>query len=161
MKVKPITSIFLTLICGCFLFVSATEAQKVVDSTPDSIAPIMGSLDGRNYSNQVLKFDLKLPDEGVILNQAEIDVYKKAGQDFIKQGSPQNNPGIEASIKKEVIIFNYAMKPLGTAGNATLVIGVIPQPPGATVSGVVAATLKNFSGNSNFQLTKSLTGHTR
>ncbi len=155
MKTKNI--LLHAMVC-CFLFASSVVAQKTVEASPASLPSIMGSLDGRNYQNQLLKFELKLPDEGVILNRAEIDVYKNAGVDFLKNGNAQNDARIDAAVVKEKIILNYATKPIGSSGNSILVIGAVKQSVGITGPMVAAGTLKGLTATGKFELLKSLTG---
>jgi len=148
---------FLLLIFSAFLC-SFASGQKVTEANPGALDLVMGNLNGRIYTNELLKFELKLPDEGIILNQAEIDVYKNAGVDLLKNGNAQNDARIETAARKEVIILNYAHKPLGSTGNFILVIGTVKQNSGVTLPMVVAATLKGMTATGKFELLKSLTG---
>ena len=163
MKTKNLFS--LALLCGCLFFASNSFSQKVVEANPEFAASIMGRLDGRIYSNQVLKFEVKLPDDGVILNQAEADVYKNAGMDALKNGDSRNNARLEAATKKELILINYAKKPIGSPNNSLFIVTALKQNAGVTGSAVIAATLSSLKSTGKFELSKSLSrvsiGNTR
>lgn len=157
-KMNAKNGIYLLLLC-CFLtFVSSAAAQKVLDATPGSMAALMGGMNGRTYVNRVLNFELKLPDEGVILNQAEMDVYKNAGIDALKSGNAQSDRQLADAAKREIVILNYATKPVGSIGNSILAIGTIKQARGATAAMVIAATLKGLTATGKFELIRSLSG---
>jgi hypothetical protein len=147
--------LFITLV-SISLFSSSALAQKVVDAVPQTTASIMGSIEGRTYINKLLKFELTLPEDGVILNQAETEVYKNAGVENLRNG--KNDAQLDSAVQKERILLNYARKPLGSPGNSILVIGAMKENAGVTTPIVVAATLRALSASGKFELLKSLTG---
>jgi hypothetical protein len=146
---KSVLTSFLLLLAA-----SGANAQKEVDVAPSSDAAIMGKLVGRLYINNLLKFQLQLPEDGVILNQAVIDVYKNAGLDNLRTSA--NSAGIANAEKNEVILINYLAKPLGSPGNSALVITALRQPKNVTAAIVVAATVSGLSASGKFELSKSL-----
>ncbi|MBP7416362.1 MAG: hypothetical protein KA831_06890 [Pyrinomonadaceae bacterium] len=139
-----------------FCFCSGTLAQKVVEAVPGSAPNIMGSLVGKTYTNPVLGFSMELHDGGVVLNSAEIEVYKNAGIDNLKNGN--NNEQIEAGTRKEIILINYMKKPVGSTSNSILVISALKSNDGTSAAMVVAATLRALSASGKFEITKSLSG---
>lgn len=140
----------------CFGLYSGTVAQKVVEAVPGSAPNIMGSLVGKTYTNSVLGFGMELPDGGVILNSAEIEVYKNAGIDNLKNG--KNNEQVEAGTRKEIILVNYLKKPAGSVGNSILVVSALKSNDDTSAAMVVAATLRALSASGKFEISKSLSG---
>lgn len=127
-------------------FVTPALSQKITNSMAPS-APLLGTFNGRNYTNEFFGFKLTLPDDGIIINSAETQVYKNAGQDNLKSDNERNNKLIEESIAKEIILLNYSSKVLGSTENSLFGMSVSKNPNGATANMMLAATVKTLTAS--------------
>ena len=155
MAMKKWFSVFAFLLSITLFAYSAWSQTKTVAPSTTTTG-FLGELEGRIYKNSFFGFSLKLPDDGVILNQAEVDVYKNAGTDLLKGDNARNNKLIEDAKTQEVILLNYASKPVGSTDNGILVITARKEPVGATASMVIASSLTILQSSNKFELTRSI-----
>jgi hypothetical protein len=119
---------------------------------------VLGMLEDGLYRNTFFGFTFRVPTEGVVLNRAEIEVYRSAGSDTLKNISGELDRRLEQELESQVVLFNYASKPLGSRENAVLLIDVIKQPTGATANMVTAQTLTDLKLTGKFELVNTLKG---
>lgn len=145
------TPLILVILVVCGSARSQTSQER---PGPESL--FQGKLDGKLYRNEFFGFSVDIPSEGSVLNQAEIGVYSAAGKDMIRGIATRNQALIDQSLSKEIILFNYASKPVGSPDNSVVVMGVLKQPAGAVRSAVMAESLKLFNSLEGFRLLSSL-----
>ena len=140
----------------CVIGLSAAFCQEQKTNAGESASLFQGRFDNNTYINDFFGFRVVLPSEGVVLNKAQVEVFKNAGADLIKSEDQQNNRRIENEIGKQTTLVNYLSKPLGSADNSNIVIGATKQAPGATANLVLAATLRELAPSGKFELVESI-----
>src|SRR5258708_34859092 len=103
--------VLLILIVSCATnFFAQTKKEANI---PLSSLDFWGTMEGRTYTNAFFGFRIPFPADGVIVSQAETEVYRNAGADLLKSGNEQINKLVEDAKTKEIILVNYASKPVG------------------------------------------------
>lgn len=150
---KRIPHVSLVLLT-CFSAVSI-HAQSSVRSEETAPA-VYGRIENNFYINDVFGFKLAIPTEGVVLNRAQTEVFRNAGADYLKGDNKELSKKLDNELQRQITLFNYVSKPLGSTDNSSLVIATAKQPTGATANLVLAETLKELGATGKFELVEAL-----
>lgn len=121
-----------------------------------SAADFFGELNGSEYTNRFFRFTLIIPEDYIVLNREEVEIYSRAGTDRIKGSTERKTPIFDKAAQNTVPLIAISRKPPGTPDNAALEIVVVKQPAGATASMVLALTVKAMTETSTYTVTQNL-----
>ena len=150
--------IFQVSLSVMFLVCSATVYSQTSVRPVETSADVYGRIENSVYVNDVFGFKLNIPNDGVVLNRAQTEVFRNAGADYLKGDNKELSKKLDNELQKQITVFNYVSKPLGATDNSSLVIAVAKQPVGATSNMVLAETLKELAATGKFELVESLKG---
>jgi hypothetical protein len=152
---KGIFQFSFSVIC---LVCAVTVYSQTSVRSDEASAVVYGRIENNIYINEVFGFRLNIPVEGAVLNRAQTEVFRNAGADYLKGDNKELSKKLDNELQRQITIFNYVSRPLGSADNSSLVIAVAKQPVGATSNLVLAETLKELAATGKFELVEALKG---
>ena len=127
-----------------FLLVGWAAAQQPAVTPSQRVADPMGSLVGRQYRNDFLKFELQIPSGWVQMNTSEVDAAKKIGVDGQTGQDAKFNQALEEATNREVIILALGKKPMGSPKNSAMAIGMFKQKSASFLPKMIAEASKSL-----------------
>lgn len=153
MKFTWIT-LMLFVVLGFQMFASAQQPPKPAPAPTPSVDFLGKTTDGQ-YTNNFFGMDLKFPSEWNVVDQETTLATLEIGTDFLKGENERSNRALEASTKREVILFHLSRKPIGSLGNCSFMIAVLKQPSAKVLPAMVAEATKSLLANSpNLRISK-------
>jgi len=104
---------------------------------------LYGTLTEGRYSNNLLKFELSIPDGWLVVESEDQKAAKEIGRAAVQTGNARADALIDESLKKDVIVLFVSEKPLGAIGNAVFGISITKLPAKGYTPKMLAESFKS------------------